>query len=58
MDNVYKIGTFISAKEKPETQLVINQYLKRIYYCEAVGDPSHKLLAYFERQLIPPSVIK
>jgi hypothetical protein len=55
MDNAYKVGTFINAKEHPETKLVITQYLKRIYYCEAVSDPSHKLLAYFERQLVPPA---
>jgi hypothetical protein len=55
MDNIYKVGTFINAKEHPETKLVINQYLKRIYYCEAVGDNKHKLLAYFERQLIQPT---
>jgi hypothetical protein len=54
MDNSYKSGTFITAKNDPDNQLVINRYLDRIYYCEAVNDPKHKLLAYFERELIPP----
>jgi hypothetical protein len=54
MDNNYKSGTFITAKNDSEKQLIINRYLDRIYYCEAVNDPEHKLLAYFERELIPP----
>jgi hypothetical protein len=54
MDTIYKAGTFVTAQNDPENQLVINRYLDRIYYCEAVNDPTHKLLAYFERELIPP----
>ncbi len=53
MDNSYKTGTVISAQRDPNTPLIINRYLDRIYYCEAVNDPTHKLLAYFERELIP-----
>lgn len=55
MDTTYKAGTMITAHCEPNNTLVINRYLDRIYYCEAVNDPSHKLLAYFERELIPPS---
>jgi len=54
MDNIYKEGTFIAAKANPGHTLVINRYLKRIYYCKGANDPSGKLLAYFERELIPP----
>jgi hypothetical protein len=56
MENIYKEGTFIYAKVDPERKLIINRYLKRIYYCEAVNDPAHKMLVYFERELIPPAV--
>lgn len=56
MDNIYQEGTLITAKEHPQSTLIINRYLKRIYYCEAVDDPTHKLLAYFERELIPPII--
>ncbi len=59
MDNIYSPGTFITAQNDPNCLLVINRYLDRIYYCEAVNDPTHKLLAFFERELIPPvSTIK
>jgi hypothetical protein len=56
MDNIYLAGTFITAKSDPNSTLIINRYLNRIYYCEAVNDPTHKLLAFFERELIPPVV--
>lgn len=53
MDNIYKEGSFIAAKSAPGCKLIINRYIKRIYYCKAANDPSGKLLAYFERELIP-----
>lgn len=56
MDNIYSAGTLITAQNDPHCTLVINRYLDRIYYCEAVNDPTHKLLAFFERELIPPVV--
>ncbi len=56
MDNIYMEGTLITAQNDPNYPLFINRYLDRIYYCEAVNDPTHKLLAYFERELIPPVV--
>jgi len=55
MDNIYSVGTFITAQNDPNRTLIINRYLDRIYYCEAVNDPTHKLLAFFERELIPPA---
>jgi hypothetical protein len=54
MDNIYKEGTFITAKSNSECKLVIHRYIGRIYYCKAVDDPTGKLLAYFERELIAP----
>jgi hypothetical protein len=54
MDNIYKAGTFITAKINPETKLIINEYLGRIYFCSAVDDPTGKRLAYYERELIAP----
>jgi hypothetical protein len=58
MDNIYKEGTFITAKADPECKLVIDRYLDRIYYCKAVNNPNGKLLAYFERELIAPGKTK
>jgi hypothetical protein len=54
MDNIYQEGITITAKTQPETPLIIKRYLKRVYFCEAVNDPEHKMLAYFERELINP----
>ncbi|MEO6282288.1 MAG: hypothetical protein ABIN80_01140 [Dyadobacter sp.] len=55
MENRYKAGMNITASEAPENKLVILRYYKRIYYCELVGDTTHKLLSYFEGDLIAPS---
>lgn len=56
MDNIYEVGTMITARIAPDCTLVINRYIKRIYYCVAVNDPKQRVLAYFERELIPPTV--
>jgi hypothetical protein len=58
MDNIYKEGTFITAKVDSERKLIINRYLGRIYYCKAVNDPNGQLFAYFERELIAPATAK
>jgi hypothetical protein len=55
MDNLYAEETLITAKNDPTRKLRIKRYLGRIYYCIAVDDPSQKLLAFFERELIPPA---
>lgn len=52
MDNIYKEGTLVAAKLSPDRQLLINRYYKRIYYCTPVNEPRHKLLVYFERELV------
>ena len=54
MDNLFKEGTLVSAKVAPDRGLLIDRYYKRIYYCKPLNDPAHKLLVYFERELIPP----
>lgn len=54
MDNIYQEGTTITAKARPETPLIIKRYLQRVYFCEVIGDPQHKMLAYFERELVTP----
>jgi hypothetical protein len=58
MDNIYKEGTFISAKADPKRKLIIDRYLKRIYYCKMVDDPTGKLFVYFERELIAPQPVQ
>jgi hypothetical protein len=55
MDNIYEVGTMIAAQNAPDCTLVINRYIKRIYYCVPVNDPNHRVLAYYERELIPPA---
>jgi hypothetical protein len=54
MENAFKEGSVITAKSNPKHTLIIERYIKRIYYCKALNDPSGKLLAYFERELITP----
>ena len=55
-DNIYKVGTITRAKHDPKQMLLIESYKQRIYYCQVLGKPTHKLLAYFESELIPPSI--
>lgn len=55
-DNIYPRGSFMAAKEAPTVQLKIVAYKQRIYYCAIVGDESHKQLAYYERELVPPLI--
>jgi hypothetical protein len=57
MDNIYKEGTFITAKAAPDRTLFISRYYKRIYYCKPEGEASAKLLAYFERELTLPATV-
>jgi hypothetical protein len=57
-DNLYKEGTLIRAKARPELQLVIRRYYHRTYYCGVVGDAAKENLTYFEKDLIPPSRLK
>lgn len=54
MDNIYKVGSIIAAKERPEQKLIINKYCQRIYYCSVVGNEKQQF-AYFERNLIAPT---
>lgn len=54
MDNIYEVGTIVSARTAPDRRLVINRYYKRIYYCKPTEDPADKLLVYFERELVVP----
>jgi hypothetical protein len=53
-DNIYAVGTFITAKEAPAVNLQITRYYQRIYYCSVVGNEGGKLKAYFERELVMP----
>lgn len=51
MDNIFKVGQIVYAKENPDLKLKVRRYLKRIYYCEVPSDPAHKDFAYYEREL-------
>lgn len=53
-DNIYTLGTTLTAKCNPLQKLVIVKYYQRIYYCAEVDNLSKKHLAYFENELNPP----
>ncbi|HEY0654377.1 MAG TPA: hypothetical protein VGD65_14655 [Chryseosolibacter sp.] len=53
-DNIYAVGTFITAKEAPAVRLEITRYYQRIYYCSVVGSEAAKRKVYFERELVAP----
>lgn len=52
-DNIYKIGTTIFAKSRPDVALVIMRYYHRTYYCVEVSDARGKQYEYFEKELFP-----
>ncbi|HYC87529.1 MAG TPA: hypothetical protein VEB86_19985 [Chryseosolibacter sp.] len=53
-DNIYPVGSMITAKDAPAIQLEIKKYYQRIYYCSVVGSDDAKRKAYFEKELIAP----
>jgi hypothetical protein len=55
MENKYKEGEEVYAKENPSLKLIIRRYVDRIYYCKIKRDSTLKELVYFERQLMSDS---
>jgi len=53
MDNVYPIGSFVTALGDNSERLVIQAYYERIYYCQSVQFPNKKMQALFEREIQP-----
>lgn len=52
MENKYKEGEFVYAKNNPSLGLIIRRYVNSIYYCRIQEAPHSKELVYFERDLI------
>lgn len=52
-DNIFDLGTHVSAKALPALKLIIVKYYQRIYYCAEIDNPSKKHLAYFENEISP-----
>lgn len=52
LDNKYKEGEIVYAKECPDIALIIRRYVNRIYYCKMVGDPENDEMVYYERELM------
>jgi uncharacterized protein YodC (DUF2158 family) len=53
MENKFKEGEVVQAKDNPTLNLVVRRYVDRIYYCMIQKHPNQKELVYFERELIP-----
>lgn len=58
MENKYKEGDLIYAKNDLSLKLIIRRYVDKVYYCKVKEDPARKELVYFERELISPAEIK
>ncbi len=56
MENKFKEGEVVRAKENINQNLIVRRYVDRIYYCKIQEDPNHKDLAYFERELLPVQI--
>ena len=52
MDNIFKEGEEVYAKENPSLKLIIRRYVDRIYYCKIKENPALKELVYFEREIM------
>lgn len=57
-ENIFKEGDVVRAKVNPTLLLVVRRYVDRIYYCRIQQNPTQKEMVYFEREIIPPSIIK
>ena len=56
-DNFFKEGTVVVAKANSDVELRIVKYYDGIYYCAVEGNPDHKILVYFERELLSQVII-
>ena len=54
LDNKFKEGDLVYAKECPKIPLMIRRYVHRIYYCRIVDDSEAGELVYYERELVEP----
>lgn len=52
LDNKFKEGEIVYAKECPTIPLIIRRYIHRVYYCRIVDDPEDDELVYYERELV------
>jgi hypothetical protein len=52
MENKFKEGDVVCAKENPTLKLVVRRYVDRIYFCKVQADTTAKELVYFERELV------
>ncbi len=55
MENKYKEGDEVYAKDNPHTKLKVRRYVNRIYYCQTMLDLNLKDLVYFENELMLPN---
>lgn len=55
-DNIYPVGMHIYSKSNPNRALTIQKYYQRIYYCTEADDPTSNSVAFFERELLPPTL--
>lgn len=53
-DNVYKIGTVITARDNPCQRLIIVKYIHRSYYCAVEGEDLKIQQTYLEKDLLQP----
>lgn len=53
MENKFKEGEVVRAKVNLNQNLLVIRCVDRIYYCKIQENPTHKEVAYFEKELIP-----
>jgi hypothetical protein len=51
MENKYKAGDTVFAKENPGLTLIIRRFVDDIYYCRVFDHPEQKEYVYFQREL-------
>jgi hypothetical protein len=52
MENKYKPGEEVYAKDNPSLKLIIRRCVDRVYYCKIKEDLFRKELVFFERELM------
>jgi hypothetical protein len=57
MENKYKKGEIVKERIRPTQKLIITRYFNRLYYCKIEENPNLKELVYFERELMPATML-
>ena len=57
-ENKFNEGEIVYERTHLSQKLIISHYADKLYYCKVYEAPDRKPLVYFERDLVPDSLIE